>query len=257
MTTDGSTVTSRAPALPHVPEAEAAGDRACSIPRTLIDALDECHLVGDVRGYSFIDPAGETTTFGFRTLVDEARRRGRQLAALGLRKGDRVALVIPGAEDFVLTFLGAVTRGIVPVPLYPPLSLGRLDAYLGGMVRTLNAAAVDLVVATSQVQKILWSVLPRVPSARDMITVEALASKTESDAPAPEIAPTDPVFLQFTSGSTATPKGVIVTHASLCANAHRHHARLASRPTRRSIARSRGCRSITTWASSASCSRRS
>jgi fatty-acyl-CoA synthase len=187
-------------------------------PRTLLDALDECHLVGDSRGYSFVDADGKSKAYGFRTLVDEARRRGRQLAGMGLRKGDRVALVIPDAEDFVLTFLGAVTQGIVPVPLYPPLSLGRLDAYLGGMVRTLNAAAIDLVVTTTQVQKILWSVMPRVPSARDLITVEHLAGLPESKEPAPEIAPTDPVFLQFTSGSTATPKGVVVTHASLIAN---------------------------------------
>jgi fatty-acyl-CoA synthase len=187
-------------------------------PKTLLDALDECHLVGDARGYSFVDSAGATVTLGFRTLVDEARRRGRQLAGLGLQKGDRVALVIPDAKEFVLTFLGAVTRGIVPVPLYPPLSLGKLDAYLGSMVRTLNASAIDLVVSTSAVQKILWSVLPRVPTARDLVTVEQLASAAESDEPAPEIAPTDPVFLQFTSGSTSNPKGVVVTHASLCAN---------------------------------------
>lgn len=188
-------------------------------PRTLLDALDECHLVGDARGYTFTNADGQGKTLGFRTLVDEARRRGRQLAGMGLRKGDRVALVIPDAEDFVLTFLGAVTHGIVPVPLYPPLSLGRLDAYLGAMVRTLNAAAIDLVVTTAQVQKILWSVLPRVPTARDLITVEDLASAPESREPTPEIVPTDPVFLQFTSGSTAAPKGVVVTHASLVANA--------------------------------------
>jgi fatty-acyl-CoA synthase len=187
-------------------------------PRTLIDALDECHLAGDSRGYTFVDANGTSLTLGFRTLIDEARRRGRQLAALGLRKGDRVALVIPDAKEFVLTFLGAATAGIVPVPLYPPLSLGRLDAYLGGMVRTLNAAAIDLVVATTEVQKILWSVLPRVPSARDLVTVEALAQGAESREPAPDISPDDPVFLQFTSGSTSAPKGVVVTHASLCAN---------------------------------------
>ncbi|HEX7703606.1 MAG TPA: fatty acyl-AMP ligase [Kofleriaceae bacterium] len=189
------------------------------VPQTLLDALAECHLVGDDRGYTFVGADRTERTFGFRSLVDEARKRGRQLAGLGLRKGDRIALVIPDATEFVLTFLGAVTAGIVPVPLYPPLSLGRLDAYLGGMVRTLNAAAVDLVIATSQVQKILWSVMPRVPTARDLITVEDLASRPESSNEAPEIVPTDPVFIQFTSGSTSAPKGVVVTHASLCANA--------------------------------------
>jgi fatty-acyl-CoA synthase len=201
-----------------LPEARGPRPQVPLPPQTLIDALHACHLIGDARGYTFVDADGKPTTLGFRTLVDEARKRGRQLAARGLRKGDRVALVIPDAQDFVLTFLGAVTRGIVPVPLYPPLSLGRLDAYLGAMVRTLNAAAIDLVVTTSQVQKILWSVLPRVPSARDLVTVEQLAAGAESREDAPEIAPTDTVFLQFTSGSTAAPKGVVVTHASLCAN---------------------------------------
>jgi fatty-acyl-CoA synthase len=57
-----------------------------------------------------------------------------------------------------------------------------------------------------------------VPSARDLVTVEALAAGPESREPAPEIAPSDPLFLQFTSGSTSAPKGVVVTHASLCAN---------------------------------------
>ena len=187
-------------------------------PRTLLDALAECHLVGDVRGYTFVGADGSERYFGFRTLVDEARKRGRQLSSFGLRKGDRVALVIPDAAEFVLTFLGAVTAGIVPIPLYPPLSLGRLDAYLDGMVRTLNAAAVDLVVATGQVQRILWAVMPRVPSARDLITIEAVAARAEFRSELAEIVPTDPVFLQFTSGSTSAPKGVVVTHASLCAN---------------------------------------
>src|SRR5262249_1006211 len=151
---------------------------------------------------TFVDSDGKSTTLGFRTLVDEARKRGRQLAGLGLRKGDRVALVIPDSLEFVVTFLGAATQGIVPVPLYPPLALGKLGGYLAAMVRTLNAAAIDLVVTTAQVQKILWSVLPRVPSARDLVTVEQLAGTAESKELAPEIAPSDPVFLQFTSGST-------------------------------------------------------
>ncbi|HSD85949.1 MAG TPA: fatty acyl-AMP ligase [Kofleriaceae bacterium] len=190
---------------------------ACA-PRTMVEALDACRRIGDQRGYTFIDADGKATKLGFQTLVDEARRRGRQLAALGLRKGDRVALVIPDAQDFVLTFLGAITAGIVPVPLYPPLSLGRLDAYLDSMVRTLNAAAVDLIVASGQVQRILWSIMPRVATARDLVSVEQVAAHAESSDAPPDIAPTDPVFLQFTSGSTAMPKGVVVTHASLCAN---------------------------------------
>jgi fatty-acyl-CoA synthase len=105
------------------------------------------------------------------------------------------------------------------VPLYPPLSMGRLDAYLDSTVRILEASQADLLVTNNQVQKILWSVVTRVPTLRDLVTVEKLDRSREADEPAPHIEPSDTVFLQFTSGSTALPRGVNVTHASLVANA--------------------------------------
>ena len=188
-------------------------------PRTLIDVLDGLYELGDDRGFTFL-PAGpgEERYLGFRTLVKEARRYGRLLRELGLKKGDRVALVIPEADEFVLAFLGAATAGILPVPLYPPLSLGRLDAYLDSTVRILTASSADLVVTTGRVQKVLWSVMDRVPTLRDLITVDKLKLGRESELPPVVIEPADPVFLQFTSGSTSAPKGVVVSHASLIAN---------------------------------------
>ena len=187
---------------------------------SLVEAMEQIWVqVGDKRGYTFVAPDGTERYFGFRALIDEARARGRRLRALGLKKGDRLAMVIPDADEFVLTFLAAVTQGILPVPLYPPLALGRLDAYLDTTVRILEAAGADVLITTGQVQNILWSVMTRVPTLRDLITVEKMQSGRESTSPVEPIGPDDPLFLQFTSGSTAAPKGVVVTHKSLCANA--------------------------------------
>ena len=190
--------------------------------RTLLDALAARRRDGDGRGYTFLPSGGGAERYlGFRALVDEAEAYGRRLAALGLKKGDRVALVIPESDEFVLTFLGACTQGILPVPLYPPLSLGRLDAYVDSTARILEASAADVLVTTTRVQKVLWSVMDRVKTLRDLVTIEKLCAGPAPSAdslPAVEIAPSDPVFLQFTSGSTAAPKGVVVTHASLSAN---------------------------------------
>jgi len=187
--------------------------------RTLNEALLALQAVGDGRGFTFL-PAGpgEERYIGFASLAKEAQRYGRLLRGLGLKKGDRVALIIPEADEFVLTFLGATTAGILPVPLYPPLSLGRLDAYLESTARILSAAKADVLITTARVQKVLWSVMDKVPTLRDLITVDKLLSGKESEQAPVELLPADPVFLQFTSGSTAAPKGVVVTHASLSAN---------------------------------------
>jgi acyl-CoA synthetase (AMP-forming)/AMP-acid ligase II len=187
--------------------------------RTYLDVFEAVARRGDGAGLTFLDNDSKERFIGWTSLMAEVRSRGRKLAALGLRKGDRAALIIPDAFDFVLTFLGAVAMGIVPVPLYPPLALARLDAYLETTARILAAASADLVITTSQVEKVLWSVIPKVPSVRDLVTVEKLLAQKEPAEPAPQVGPSDPVFLQFTSGSTAAPKGVIVTHQSLLANA--------------------------------------
>jgi fatty-acyl-CoA synthase len=187
--------------------------------KTYLDVIDALAEAGDDCGLTFVDADGVSErSLGWRALHRELGVRGRQLLASGVSAGDRVALVIPEPYEFVLTFLGAVSAGLVPVPLYPPLALAKLDSYLDATARVLDAAAADLLVTTTQVEKVLWAVVPRVPSLRDLVTVQKLATRREAAAPRPTVLPSDPLFLQFTSGSTAAPKGVIVTHRSLLAN---------------------------------------
>jgi fatty-acyl-CoA synthase len=85
---------------------------------TLIDALSSLPR-GTERGFRFLSARGEERYFPYEALEREARRRAAKLAALGLAKGDRVALVIPDAVEFVLSFLGASLAGLVSVPIYP------------------------------------------------------------------------------------------------------------------------------------------
>jgi len=186
--------------------------------KTYLDVLDSLAQADDESGLTFVGPDGGERTIGYRTLHAEIFARGRKLLASGVAPGDRIAIVIPEPDEFVLTFLGAVSAGLVPVPLYPPLALSKLDAYLESTARVLNAAAADLLVTTAQVEKVLWSVVGKAPTLRDLVTVQKLKDRREAPAVRPTVLPSDPVFLQFTSGSTSTPKGVVVTHRSLLAN---------------------------------------
>jgi fatty-acyl-CoA synthase len=171
------------------------------------------------KGYTFLDGDLNPTEWSFADLVKEARRRGAKLRAMGLEKGDRLAMIIPEPEDFVLSFLGAITAGIVPVPMYPPLALGRLDSYIDGAASILKAAGAKMLLTTKQVAPVLWTLVGKVETLHDLILCDKLREPGAAELPPVEITPDDTCFLQFTSGSTAAPKGVIVTHRNLAANA--------------------------------------
>lgn len=172
-------------------------------------------------GMRFILEDGSSKKFTFAELEAEVIRRARWLLSLGLEKGDHVAFIVPGPLDFVLTFLGATYTGIVPVPLYPPMGFGKLDAYIRDTARTLEIAKVKMLVTQKKVEPILWSLVSKVSTLDSLVCVERFVGEPPKNAPEPAVVhPDDVCFLQFTSGSTSAPKGVVVTHRSLGANGY-------------------------------------
>ena len=77
------------------------------------------------------------------------------LRSLGIRPGDRVALVFPTGIEFFDAFFGALLAGAVPVPLYPPVRLGRMGEYLHRTARMLERSGARLVLTDSRVRRIL------------------------------------------------------------------------------------------------------
>jgi fatty-acyl-CoA synthase len=189
--------------------------------RTLIDVLHQAAAITH-KGYTFLDDLLQPREWSFADLSREAARRARIFRTLGLKKGDRVAMIVPDGEDFVLNFFGAVRAGLVPVPMYPPLALGKLDAYVDAASRIITTSGARMLVTSKAVAPVVWSLVGRVSTLEDLVLVEKLKSFEDGEITATldglEITPEDPCFLQFTSGSTADPKGVIVTHGSLVAN---------------------------------------
>ncbi len=187
-------------------------------PATVVDALRRLRGVTDV-GHTYLDGAAKPSFFSFDALNEAAETRGRRLLGLGLKKGDRVGMVLSQPRDFVISFLGCLYAGLVPVPMYPPLSFGKLDAWADGALRILADAEASLLLTDGQLQSVLWQVVPKVKSLRDLLTVEKLDACPAIDGAMPSVVPDDLCFLQYTSGSTAAPKGVMVTHGNLMANA--------------------------------------
>ena len=185
---------------------------------TVSDAIrDAAARHPDVRGFIFASPHAPDKVYTWSQLLEAARARAAALYAEGLRKGDRLAMVLPDAEDFVLSFLGAVLGGLVPVPMYPPVALGKVESYVKNVEHIVASSGARALLVSKQVRPIVGSAVDTGAVER-LLLVENLRLDAPRAGTEPAMAPDDLCFLQYTSGSTASPKGVRVTHGNLSAN---------------------------------------
>lgn len=173
------------------------------------------------QGFTFVATGGREDFVSWDRLRSEAINCAAHLRASGLRQGDRLALVMPAARDFVPTFLGAVWAGIVPAPFHAPASPGNPASYLASLADALEKIQPAYLATTGKVAEEIRGDVRLAASLSGIVTAEALKNDAPDSYPCEpiEVAGDDVVFLQFTSGSTGGPRAVEITHASLRANA--------------------------------------
>jgi fatty-acyl-CoA synthase len=209
----------------RVPEA-APADPADTLHQSLWQRADR----DPGRPHTFLrEEDGSEHTISYGRLRSEAAAVAGALRELGVQKGDRVALMLPTGLDFLRSFQGILLARAIPVPIYPPLRLDRMQEYAERQAAILSDAGVTLLITVRRALGIARLLQPRVKSLRRVSTAEDLASMGASWG-APDGSPDDPAFIQYTSGSTGAPKGVLLTHANLLANIRAIGAGLAVRP---------------------------
>jgi len=133
----------------------------------------------------------------------------------GVGKGDRVALVLPTCPEFVECFFGVLCAGAIPVPLYPPVRLGRLDEYHRKTAAMLRAVDAAMVVTDERIRRFLGVAVDISAPRLGCVTASSLGGFNSIDI---EVATDDVALIQFSSGTTHDPKPVALTHANLLSN---------------------------------------
>ena len=199
---------------------------------TLGEALD--YAAGGRRGMNFHDARGTLQrAYPYAELRADALANARRFMAMGLKKGDRVAMVAETGAEFAACFFGAIYAGLWPVPLPLPTSFGGRDAYVQQLLVMLGSSDPQLFLYPTELADYASeAAATHGVEGRDWTTLSDLP---EAEGEFPAAREDEIAYLQYSSGSTRFPHGVAITHRALLDNLHAHGLGTQLQPNDRCI----------------------
>ncbi|OYX33084.1 MAG: acyl-CoA synthetase [Caulobacterales bacterium 32-69-10] len=183
---------------------------------SLTEALD--YAARGETGINLHSPKGELVeAIPYSTLRTDARALAGRMLAMGLKPGDRVAMIADTDAAFIRTFFACQYAGLVPAPMPLPAAFGGKDAYIAHIRRMIQSSRASAALGPPDL--LAW--LAEAAEGLDLIKVGGMDDFPEDGLPEsalPEIKTDDLCYLQFSSGSTRFPLGIAVTQKALMAN---------------------------------------
>ncbi|KZY54777.1 acyl-CoA synthetase [Erythrobacter sp. HI0063] len=197
----------------------------CDLPRrrsdfaTFAEAID--YAARSEKGLNFHDMRGALErVYPYSEMREDAMKAARQFAAMGIEKGDRVALVAETGAEFAALFCGCIYAGAWPVPLPLPTGFGGKEGYIEQLSVQLDSSDPKILLYPAEIGEMASAAAER--QGCEGQSWEDFADRPDPEVDLPEAQPDDICYLQYSSGSTRFPTGVAVTHEALLHNLYGH-----------------------------------
>ena len=154
----------------------------------------------------------------YRALYEGSLAYAARLADAGLQPGQMVAIMLPTCKEYLFSFYGVLLAGGVPVPLYPPARLTTIEDHMTRHVGILKSAGATLMITIPEAKPLAYLLRAQVESLRMVLVPEDFKDSSGRNFPPVRGKRGDIGFLQYTSGSTGNPKGVVLSHGNLLVN---------------------------------------
>ena len=184
--------------------------------KTIAEGLD--YAARGLTGFNFYSAKGVLShVLTYAELRSRALATARKLISAGLKRGDRVAVIAETGPEFMAVFFGCQYAGLVPCPMPYTMYIGGRDAYVERVTGMLSAAAACAVVTSSDLEGHIRAGAAGA-GVEKVLTHEALQGLPESLTKLEAFGPDDVAYIQYSSGSTSEPKGVLITQKAIMAN---------------------------------------
>lgn len=213
--------------LHKIPQKQLQYDIIEPLAATTVDVTEANTLIEVLKRYATTEPdrphiylqdaQGVEKIITYSQLYKRASLVAANLQALGLKPQETVAIMLPTEEGFFYCFMGILLAGGIPVPIYPPVRPDQIEEYALREARILDNAEIRFLITFAHAKRLSKLLSVFVPSLTHVITVPDLLKPTSNRKPV-EMESQHPAMIQYTSGSTGDPKGVLLTHSNLLAN---------------------------------------